>query len=277
MTRHAAIVAAIQMVSAADVASNLAQAEDLIAQAASQQAALVVLPENFAHMGINETDKLALRERDGEGPLQAFLAEQARQHGAWLVGGTIPMVAADDEHVRAACLVYDDQGRLVARYDKIHLFDVQLDEANESYRESDTIEPGQEMRVVNTPLGRMGIAVCYDLRFPEMFRAMSKAGMDFFVLPAAFTATTGKAHWEVLLRARAVENLCYGVAAGQGGQHANGRQTYGNSMIIDPWGKVMARLGQGPGVVTTVLDPTQIDRLRQNFPALSHRRNELWK
>lgn len=276
MTGEAAVVAAIQMVSSTKIASNLEQAAELIAQAAEQQAALVVLPENFAHMGKNDVDNLALREHDGDGPIQAFLAEQARRHGIWLVGGTLPLVGRDPEHVRAACLVYDEQGRRAARYDKIHLYDVKLEEANESYRESDTIEPGDQTLVVNTPLGRMGIAVCYDLRFPEMFRAMSTTGMDFFVLPAAFTSTTGKAHWEILLRARAVENLCYGVAAGQGGRHASERETYGNSLIVDPWGKVLSRLGQGPGLVTATLDPTHIERLRQNFPALSHRRNALW-
>lgn len=276
MTKQAAIIAAVQMVSGAEIVPNLEQADKLIEQAAAQQAALVVLPENFAHMGVHEPDKLSLREQDGDGPIQTFLANQARRHGIWLVGGTIPMATADTGHVRAACLIYDNEGHRVARYDKIHLFDVDLGEADESYRESDTIEPGHQAQVVNTPLGRMGIAVCYDVRFPEMFRAMAANEMDFFVLPAAFTATTGHAHWEILLRARAVENLCYGVAAGQAGHHANGRETYGNSMVVDPWGKVLSRLTQGPGVVTAKLDPTQIDRLRHNFPALSHRRNELW-
>lgn len=276
MSRQPAVVAAFQMISGPELASNLQQAGDLLAEAAAREANLVVLPENFAHMGVQEADKLALREPDGDGPIQTFLAQQARRHGFWLVGGTMPMATADPGRVRAACLIYDDQGNRVARYDKIHLFDVTLDGADESYRESETIEPGSQERVVNTPLGRMGIAVCYDLRFPEMFRAMSTTGMDFFVLPSAFTATTGQAHWEVLLRARTVENLCYGVAAGQGGLHANGRETYGHSMIVDPWGKVQSRLIQGPGVVTATLDSTHLDRLRRNFPALSHRRNDLW-
>lgn len=270
-------LAAVQMVSGPTVGPNLEQAAELIAEAAARGAGLIVLPENFAHMGQAETDKLTLREQDGDGPIQAFLATQAQRHGIWLVGGTIPMATADPGCVRAACLVYDDLGNRVGRYDKIHLFDVSLGENNETYRESDTIEPGNQLLVLNTPYGRMGIAVCYDLRFPEVFRAMASTGLDLIVLPSAFTATTGQAHWEVLLRARAVENLCYVIAAGQGGHHANGRETFGNSMIVDPWGKVLACLAQGPGVVTATLDPTQLDRLRRNFPALSHRRTELWK
>jgi predicted amidohydrolase len=269
-------VAAVQMVSGPDREANLAQAGQLIAAAAQQGASLIVLPENFAHMGMAETDKLALREQPGHGPIQTFLSEQAKLHGVWLVGGTLPMAGETANRVRAACLVYDDQGKQVARYDKIHLFDVSLTETNESYRESDTIEPGQQLVVVDTPLGRMGIAVCYDLRFPEMFRAMGGTGLDLIVIPAAFTATTGQAHWEILLRARAVENLCYVVAAGQGGRHANGRETFGESMIVDPWGKVLEHLVQGAGVVTAPIDHTLLQQLRRNFPALDHRRLDLW-
>ncbi|MBI1422697.1 MAG: carbon-nitrogen hydrolase family protein [Gammaproteobacteria bacterium] len=270
------VIAAIQMVSGPERDINLAQAGELIKRAAQQGAKLIVLPENFAHMGIAETDKLALREQPGDGPIQTFLSQQAQQHGVWLVGGTIPMAGADPKRVRAACLLYDDRGAQVARYDKIHLFDVSLSETNETYRESDTIEPGDQMQVVQTPFGRIGLAVCYDLRFPEMFRAMAHHGLDLIVLPAAFTATTGLAHWEVLLRARAVENLCYVAASGQGGHHANGRDTFGHSMIIDPWGKVLAQTEQGAGLVTATLDPTLIQRLQRNFPALQHRRKDLW-
>ena len=271
------IVAAVQMVSGPDLEPNLEQAAQGIATAAAQGARLIILPENFAHMGRVETDKLALAEQPGNGPIQTFLSEQAKRHGVWLVGGTMPMASSTPQRVRAACLVFDDQGQQVARYDKIHLFDVSISETNETYRESDTIEPGDQQVVLETPFGRMGIAVCYDLRFPEMFRAMAASGLDLLVLPAAFTATTGQAHWEVLLRARAVENLCYVVAAGQGGRHANGRDTFGESMIVDPWGKVISRLAQGPGVVTATLDPTLLQSLRRNFPALAHRRMELWK
>ena len=270
-------VAAVQLVSGPRQADNLEQAGRYIAEAVSAQVNLIVLPENFAHMGLAESDKLALCEADGAGPIQAFLSEQAARHGVWIVGGTIPLATADPTRVRAACLVYDDRGLRVARYDKIHLFDVSLSEANETYRESDTIEPGDQLVVIDSPFGRMGLAVCYDLRFPEMFRAMATNGLDLIVIPAAFTATTGQAHWEILLRARAVENLCYVVAADQGGHHANGRDTFGDSMIIDPWGKVLSRLARGPGVVSAPLDPTLLHRLRQNFPALAHRRMELWK
>ena len=274
-------VAAVQMVSGPDRDVNLLQAGQLIASAAEQGASLIVLPENFAHMGMAETDKLALAEQPRQGPIQAFLSEQAKRYGMWLVGGTIPMLGTTPNRVRAACLVYDDQGRQMARYDKIHLFDVSLTDTNESYRESDTIEPGNQPVVIDTPLGRMGIAVCYDLRFPEMFRAMAGTGLDLIVLPSAFTATTGQAHWEILLRARAIENLCYVVASAQGGRHANGRETFGDSMIVDPWGKVLDRLApdqhQGNGVVTASIDHTLLQGLRRNFPALAHRRTELWK
>ena len=275
------VVAAVQMVSGPDREYNLIQAGQLITTAAEQGASLIVLPENFAHMGMAETDKLALREQPGQGPIQSFLSEQAKRHGLWLVGGTIPMAGTTANRVRAACLVYDDLGRQVARYDKIHLFDVSLSETNESYRESDTIEPGNQLVVIDTPLGRMGIAVCYDLRFPEMFRTMGGTGLDLIVLPSAFTATTGQAHWEILLRARAIENLCYVVASAQGGHHANGRETFGNSMIVDPWGKVLDCLApgqpQGNGVVSATIDHTLLERLRRNFPALTHRRLDLWK
>lgn len=270
-------VAAVQLVSGPHLEDNLHQADRQISEAARTGAKLIVLPENFAHMGMAETDKLALCEQDGDGPIQAFLSEQAVRYGVWLVGGTLPLASADLKRVRAACLVYDAQGRRVARYDKIHLFDVSLGEANETYRESDTIEPGDRLVVIDTPFGRMGLAVCYDLRFPEMFRAMATTGLDLIVIPSAFTATTGQAHWEILLRARAVENLCYVVAADQGGRHANGRETFGDSLIVDPWGKVLSRLARGPGVVTAPLDPTLLQRLRRNFPVLAHRRMELWK
>lgn len=269
-------VAAIQMVSTPEPEQNFRQAETWIAAAAQAGAGLAVLPENFAHMGRAENDKLALSETPGQGPIQSFLQEQSSRHGIWLVGGTIPMKTEDPQRVRAACLVYDDQGRQVARYDKIHLFDVSLGESGETYRESDTIEPGSSPVVVDTPFGRMGIAVCYDLRFPEMFREMGREGVELLVIPSAFTATTGQAHWEILLRTRAVENLCYVVAAGQGGHHASGRDTFGDSMIVDPWGRIMQRLAQGPGLVTATPDLTLLKGLRENFPVLRHRRLDLW-
>jgi nitrilase len=266
------IMAAIQMVSGSDVAGNLAAAADLLAQAADRGARLAVLPENFALMGRGEGDKVAVREAEGEGPIQAFLAEQAARHRLWLVGGTIPLrVAGDDSRVRAACLLFDDQGRQVARYDKVHLFDVQVVGSAERYAESATIAPGDRYVVAETPLGRLGLAVCYDLRFPEQFRALVDQGMEILALPAAFTATTGQAHWETLLRARAIENQCYVVASAQGGKHANGRETYGNSLIIDPWGVVLDRLPQGPGVVRAEFDRERLESVRRQFPVLEHR------
>ncbi|MCF6354447.1 MAG: carbon-nitrogen hydrolase family protein [Candidatus Polarisedimenticolaceae bacterium] len=264
-------IAAIQMASGPNVGANLLEAERLVVDAADAGAGLVVLPENFAFMGETEQDKLALRERDGEGPMQDFLAQIAKRLGIWLVGGTVPLEADDPNKIRAACMVYDDQGKRVARYDKIHLFDVNLVEANERYSESETIEPGEKAVVLDTPFGRLGIAVCYDLRFPEMFRHMLDEGMDILALPASFTAITGKAHWEILVRARAVENLCYMIAAAQGGFHINGRETYGHSMIVGPWGTLLAELPSGAGAVTAPLDIEGLRSIRRSFPALDHR------
>ncbi len=265
-------LAAVQMVSGAEVAANLAAAARLVEAAAGRGARLVVLPENFALMGEHEEDKLAHAEPDGDGPLQAFLAETAARHGVWLVGGTLPMATDNPGRVRAACLLYDDQGRRVARYDKIHLFDVEVASTGERYAESETIAPGDTPMVVDTPLGRLGLAVCYDLRFPELFRAMLDQGMEILALPAAFTATTGRAHWEVLLRARAIENLCCVVAAAQGGDHPGARATHGESMVIDPWGTVLERAGLGEAVVVGECDHALLERTRRTFPALGHRR-----
>ncbi len=266
------IMAAIQMVSGPSVADNLAVAAELLAQAADQGAQLAVLPENFALMDRQEEGKLAVSEAEGDGPIQAFLAEQADRHRLWLVGGTIPLrVVGDERRVYAACLLYDDHGRPVARYDKVHLFDVQVVGSAERYAESATIAPGHRYVVADTPLGRLGLAVCYDLRFPEQFRTMVGHGMEILALPAAFTATTGAAHWDVLLRARAIENQCYVIAAAQGGRHANGRETYGDSLIADPWGGVLQRLPQGPGVVLAEWNREHLENVRRQFPALTHR------
>ncbi|MFO1371173.1 MAG: carbon-nitrogen hydrolase family protein [Candidatus Competibacteraceae bacterium] len=266
------IMAAIQLVSGPSVAENLATAADLIAQAATAGARLAVLPENFALMGRTESDKVQVREAEGEGPIQTFLAEQAARHRLWLVGGTIPLrTTGDDSRVRAACLLFDECGQQVARYDKVHLFDVQVVGSAEHYAESATIEPGNRYVVADTPFGRLGLAVCYDLRFPEQFRALVDQGMEILALPAAFTAATGKAHWEPLLRARAIENQCYVIASAQGGQHANGRETYGDSLIIDPWGVVLGRLSHGPGAVLTKFDRMLLENIRRQFPALEHR------
>ncbi|GAA5787375.1 hydrolase [Chitiniphilus shinanonensis] len=259
--------AAIQMVSTPDVATNLKTASRLIGQAAAGGARLLVLPEYFAIMGARDTDKLAVQEPFGAGPLQDFLATQASQHGVWLVGGTVPLAGTGRDRVRNTCLVYDPDGHCVARYDKIHLFG--FDNGEERYAEADTIEPGADTVAFDTPFGRVGLAVCYDLRFPELFR---HAEVDVWALPAAFTATTGRAHWEVLLRARAIENQCFVVAAAQGGLHPTGRETFGHSLIADPWGQVLECLPTGEGVAQAELKASQLDRVRRILPALRHRR-----
>ena len=266
------LVAAIQMASGPNVQANLSEAGRLIDEAVKGGAKLVVLPENFALMGMKETDVLKIQEDDGEGPIQEFLASQARQHRVWLVGGTIPLRTATPGKLSAACLVFNDQGERVARYNKIHLFDVTLEESGESYSESTTFEHGSEIVVVDTPVGRLGIAICYDLRFPELFRGMLDRGVEIVALPSAFTAITGRAHWESLIRARAIENLIYVVAAAQGGYHVSGRETHGDSMIVDPWGSVLQRLPRGTGVVLGNVDLDRLHRTRRTFPTISHRR-----
>ncbi len=265
-------VAAVQMASGPNVKANLAEAEKLIKIAAQQRAEMVVLPENFAIMGTSETDKVKIAETYGEGLLQNFLSEQARKFSIWLVGGTIPLRSRDPLKISAACLLYNDQGECVARYDKIHLFDVTIEASNESYTESETISAGSKAVVVDTPFGKLGLAVCYDLRFPEMFRALVDQGMEICAMPSAFTSLTGKAHWESLLRARAIENLCYFIAADQGGYHVGGRETHGDSMIIDPWGLILNRLPNGTGVVVAEIDNARLERTREMFPVLQHRR-----
>jgi deaminated glutathione amidase len=230
------------------------------------------LPENFALMGMSERDKLTVAERDGEGRMQAFLAEQAARHRIWLVGGTVPIAGPDPERVFATSLLFDDKGERVARYDKIHLFDVKLPEGEESYHESETTVPGDRAVVAETPFGRLGIAVCYDLRFPELFREMLDQGMEILALPSAFTAVTGRAHWEALIRARAIENQIYLIAAAQGGFHVNGRETHGDSMVVDPWGNILDRLARGSAVVSAEMHTDRLASIRRGFPSLSHRR-----
>lgn len=263
-------VAAIQMASAPQRDTNLMEAERLIQAAKYQGAELIVLPENFPIMGMQETDKVDIREAYGSGPIQNFLYEQARKHKVWIVAGTIPIESDDPNKILAASLLYNSEGEVVARYDKIHLFDVELED-DESYRESETIEHGSGLVVTETPFGKLGLAICYDLRFPEMFRQLIDKGAEIIALPAAFTATTGKAHWDVLVRARAVENLCYMIAANQGGFHFNGRSTYGDSMVVDPWGNVLNRLSQGAGVVIAEIDLERMRHTRRTFPCLDHR------
>ncbi len=265
-------IAAIQMASGPKVSANLTEAGRLIARAVEAGAGMVVLPENFSCMSMQETDLLKHRETEGDGPIQNFLREQAGKHRIWLVGGTIPLFGEDEQRMRASCLVYDDQGTLRGRYDKIHLFDVLLEENHETYHESATTEPDNQISVIDTPFGRLGLAICYDLRFPELFRRMLSEQVDIFAIPSAFTAITGRAHWEVLLRARAIENLCYVVASAQGGYHVNGRETHGHSMIIDPWGVVKDELDNGSGFVLAEIDMDRIKNIRRTFPVLEHRK-----
>lgn len=264
-------IAAIQMASGPNVDANLMEASQLIETASRQGARVVVLPENFSYMGPSTGDMLDKVERDGDGPVQEFLITQAKKHGIMLVGGTVPLMARDPSKVRAACLVYDGEGKRLARYDKMHLFDVNLIDVDETYQESRFIEHGNEVVVVDAPCGKVGVAVCYDVRFPELFRAMLDKGMEILLLPAAFTALTGKAHWETLIRCRAIENLCYVVAAAQGGYHISGRETYGHSMIVDPWGVVLTSLPRGSGVVIAEADRVRLNNTRRNFPCLEHR------
>lgn len=264
-------VAAVQMASGPDVEGNLRVTAALLREAAESGAALTVLPENFACMPAREADRLLIAESDGEGPIQEFLRRSARDLGMWLVAGTIPIRCPDDERPAAACLVFDERGERRGRYDKIHLFDVAIPGAEEAYRESESIRPGEDLVVLDSPLGRLGLAVCYDLRFPELFRRMLDGGLEIIALPAAFTAKTGEAHWETLLRARAIENLSWVVAAAQGGRHAGGRETWGDTMIVDPWGEVRDRRRQGAGIVLADVDLGWQAEIRRRFPALRHR------
>lgn len=264
-------VAAIQMTSGPDVAANLFEAGRLITQAVESGAQLIVLPENFCLMPMKDSGRLREVELLDDGHIQNFMAEASRRHKIWLVGGTVPLTTDNPEKCRSACLVYNSLGERVARYDKIHLFDVELDNS-EAYTESATIEAGDQVVVVDTPFGRLGLAICYDLRFPELFRQLSDKGAQIFAVPSSFTAITGSVHWEVLVRARAIENQAYVLAAAQGGFHANGRETYGDSMIVDPWGRITNRLSRGPGVVMSNIDLDLQNDIRKNLPALMHRR-----
>ena len=295
-------IAAIQMTSGPDVAANLEQARPLLEDAARRGAQLAVLPENFSFLGLRDTDKREVAEADGSGPVQDFLSETARKLGLWIVAGTTPIkagvsaagtsagsrsnagaatvangaggantAAADDGRVAAASLVYDAAGNRVARYDKIHLFDVDIPGRAEKYRESANVAPGTKTAVVDTPVGKVGLSVCYDIRFPELFRRLSAAGAQILTVPSAFTAPTGRAHWETLMCARAIENLCYVVAPAQSGFHPNGRETYGDTLIVDYWGRIVQRLPRGRGCIVAQVDLQRQAETRQNFPALQHR------
>lgn len=260
-------VAAIQMSAGPNINGNLEEAARLLAMAASQGAKLAALPEYFCLMGMKDADRVAAREQINSGPIQQFLSNIAKRLGIWLVGGSVPLESSSPDKVRNSCLVYDDKGQQVARYDKIHLFGLEL--GNERYAEEETIEAGCGVVALDSPFGRIGLSICYDLRFPELYRSMGQ--VDIIFAPAAFTATTGKAHWETLIRARAIENLAYVVAPAQGGYHINGRETHGDSMIVDPWGVVLDRLPRGSGVVIADIDREYQASLRNSLPALNHR------
>jgi deaminated glutathione amidase len=260
-------VAAIQMASSPNVAANLVEAKRLIEMAAKAGAKLVVLPEYFCIMGLKDTDKVAISEKPNDGPIQHFLSKTAKAFKLWIIAGSVPMQSSQSKKIRNSCLVYNEKGEQVARYDKIHLFG--LDMGTEHYHEENTIEAGDSVVAIDTPYGRIGLSICYDLRFPELYRAMGE--VDMIVVPSAFTETTGKAHWETLVRARAIENLCYVVASAQGGYHLSGRETHGNSMIVDPWGVVLDRLPRGSGIVIANINRNYIKNLRQSLPALKHK------
>lgn len=281
MNHRAAVV---QMVSTGDVHANLRSAEALVARARDQGAGLVLLPENFAVLDGGPLSQFAEAEGNEQGLLQGFLSQQAREKGVWLIAGTMPVstrplasgeAAAElvtGGRVRPASLVYDPQGNRIARYDKMHLFDVQVDDRQAQYSESRSFEPGSRVVCVDTPMGRVGLSICYDLRFPELYRKLLEQGAEIFTVPSAFTRVTGEAHWEVLLRARAIENQCYVLAANQGGVHNPNRETWGHSMIIDPWGRVLGRVEKGEGVVVADLDLNALHALRGKMPVQSHRR-----
>jgi len=261
-------VAALQMVSTPEVMANLGSADRLIAAAAAAGARLVALPENFYLIGRHEADKVRVREPEGEGPIQSFLAAAARRHRVWIVGGTAPISCADPGRIRSACLVFDDTGRRVARYDKMHLF--RFEAGDERYDESRTLEAGESAVAVQSPFGRLALSVCYDVRFPELYRELGD--FDAMFVPSAFTVPTGAAHWETLLRARAIENQAYVIAPAQGGWHASGRRTYGHSMIVDPWGQVLAVRPEGEGVLLAEIDTERVQEVRASLPAVANRR-----
>jgi deaminated glutathione amidase len=268
-------VAAIQMTSSHVVEDNLGAAARLLREARDRGAEIACLPENFSFIGLKDADKLQVAEADGAGPVQDFLSKTARELKLWILGGSTPLKGDSDRRVANTSLLYDGTGKRVARYDKIHLFDVTVPGRNERYLESKHVTPGESVVVADTPVGRLGMSVCYDMRFPELYRALVSRGAEWLAMPAAFTVPTGLAHWETLLRARAIENLCYVVAPAQAGTHTSGRETYGDTLIVDFWGKVLSRLAQGAGVITAEFDPALQAETRARFPALENRRLEL--
>jgi predicted amidohydrolase len=264
-------VAAIQMTSSHVVADNLVAAGDLLREAKGLGCDIACLPENFSFIGLRDADKLQVAEPDGAGPVQSFLSDTARKLKMWILGGTIVIRGDSERRVANASLLIDDAGKRVARYDKIHLFDVTIPGRDEQYRESTHVTPGRELVLADTPAGKLGLSVCYDMRFPELYRELVSQGAEWLAMPAAFTVPTGRAHWETLLRARAIENLCYVVAPAQSGTHTSGRETYGDSLIVDYWGQVLSRLPRGTGVITAEIDLAKETETRARFPALANR------
>lgn len=265
-------IAAVQMCSSMSLDENLQKAKELITEASKNQAKLVVLPEMFTLMGKTERSKLDIKEPYGKGKVQSFLSALALEHNIWIVSGTIPLECDNKDKIKAACLIFNDQGQCVARYDKVHLFDVVLSQ-EEIYKESDTTEAGDHLTLIDSPFGKLGIAICYDLRFPELFRSLFNKGAEILIVPSAFTETTGRAHWEILARSRAIENFCYFIGSCQGGKHANGRSTFGHSLIINPWGTVLAKKeDQEPGVIYADIDLMALKKARESIPIQNHQR-----
>lgn len=265
-------LAVIQMASGSNLQGNMLEAERLIKSAVNDGAQIVVLPENFGMITATEPELLEYGEHPGDGPLQNFLAEQALKHGIFVVGGTLPLRSKNEQKIRNSLLVYNAQGKCIARYDKIHLFDVFLPDKAEHYHESGLFDPGDEIMVIQIGEMKVGLAICYDLRFPELFRALIEKGAEVIVLPSAFTETTGKAHWHTLIKARAIENLCYFAASAQGGYHVNGRATYGHSIIVDPWGNIMDEVETGAGYAIADISRSRQQQIREHFPVLNHRK-----
>ncbi len=265
----------VQMTSGPDVEKNLSMAGDLIQKAARADARLVVLPEMFPVMGAEPNKKVSMGETFGDGPIQDFLKNAAIQNKIWVVGGTIPIKTHDDKRVRSACIVYDDSGKSVARYDKMHLFDVCVTRGVEEYKESATIEPGNDIAVIDTPIGRLGLCVCYDLRFPLMLQKLLNEGVEVIAVPTAFTVKTGMAHWELLARTRSIDILGYGLFSCQVGTHGSGKMTYGHSLITNPWGEIITSIDTGVGVITAEIDLQFLKEVRKNLPIIEHQRFSL--
>ncbi|MCF6193129.1 MAG: carbon-nitrogen hydrolase family protein, partial [Kangiellaceae bacterium] len=272
MTSDNVRISAIQMVSTADYYENIGSAKRLIIEAAQAGSNILVLPEYFCFMGMQEQDKYEYVEKHKNGELQSMLSGLAEKYGVWIIAGTHPIASNEPARPYGRCYVYDDHGKVATWYDKIHLFDVNVPDSKGSYRESAMTKAGDKVICFNTPWGMIGIAVCYDLRFPELFRQQAKAGCEIIILPAAFTYKTGEKHWQVLIQARAIENLCYFVASAQGGTHQNGRETWGHSCIVSPWGDILAELPDGEGFVHAELDRNALTELRTSFPVLKHRK-----